>query len=106
MTRSRKETGQGVAVSDKSEIRTRKPRLYKVLLLNDDYTTMDFVVFILQSIFHLENNRAQKVMLAVHEQGSGLAGIYPKDVAETKIFAVHQMARQSGFPLRCNMEPE
>lgn len=80
--------------------------LFKVFLLNDDYTTMDFVVYILEKIFHKPRLEATKIMLYVHHNGKGLAGIYPKDIAETKVDMVHSLARQAGFPLRCIIEKE
>lgn len=84
----------------------KKPSLYKVVLLNDDYTTMDFVVFILENIFDKDNLEATQIMLSVHKKGSGIAGIYTKEIAETKIKEVHDLARANNFPLRCTMEPE
>lgn len=82
------------------------PSLYKVYLLNDDYTTMDFVVHVLETVFHKPLMEAIQIMLYVHRNGKGLAGIYPKDIAETKIAIVHDMAKAEGFPLRCVMEKE
>jgi ATP-dependent Clp protease adaptor protein ClpS len=83
----------------------KEPQMYKVLLLNDHYTTMEFVVLILEQVFHKTAEEATAVMLAVHRAGSGLAGLYPKEVAETKIVIVQHMARKEGFPLQCAMEP-
>lgn len=83
-----------------------QPRRHKVLLLNDHYTTMDFVVMVLQHIFHKTPEEATRVMLVVHRQGMGLAGIYVKDIAEMKCLAVHALAREHGFPLRCTTEPD
>jgi len=85
---------------------TKKPELYKVLLLNDDYTTMEFVVEILESVFHKQPADAFRIMMAVHTQGKGLCGVYPHEVAETKVDAVVERAREHGFPLRAAMEPE
>jgi ATP-dependent Clp protease adaptor protein ClpS len=85
---------------------TRKPHLYKVFLLNDDYTTMDFVVHILETVFHKSPLEAARIMLHVHKKGMGLAGVYTREVAETKISAVHDYAREKEFPLRCLMEKE
>ena len=93
-------------VLERSEQETRKPELYKVLLLNDDYTTMDFVVEILESVFHKGPAEAYRIMLAVHTQGKGLCGVYPFEVAETKVATVVERARENGFPLRAAMEPE
>ena len=85
---------------------TKKPELYKVLLLNDDYTTMDFVVEVLESVFHKQPAEAYRIMMAVHIQGKGLCGVYPHEVAETKVATVIDLARQNGFPLLAAMEPE
>ena len=85
---------------------TKKPELYKVLLLNDDYTTMEFVVEILESVFHKQPAEAFRIMMAVHTQGKGLCGVYPHEVAETKVDTVMERAREQGFPLRAAMEPE
>lgn len=80
------------------------PPMYKVLLHNDDYTTMEFVVEILQKVFHKTVAEATGIMLLVHKTGAGLCGIFTEDVAETKVEIVHHLARKSGFPLRCSME--
>lgn len=85
---------------------TKKPELFKVLLLNDDYTTMDFVVEILESVFNKAPAEAYRIMMAVHTQGQGLCGVYPFEVAETKVSTVVELARSNGFPLRATMEPE
>jgi ATP-dependent Clp protease adaptor protein ClpS len=85
---------------------TKKPELYKVLLLNDDYSTMEFVVEVLETIFHKAPAEAFRIMMAVHTQGKGLCGVYPYEVAETKVDAVVERARENGFPLRAAMEPE
>ncbi len=84
----------------------KRPPLFKVLLHNDDYTTMEFVVDILQSIFNKPTADAVRIMLNVHENGIGVAGVYPAEVAETKVDKVHTLARKSGYPLRCSVEPE
>lgn len=84
----------------------KEPPLFRVLLLNDHYTTMEFVVAVLEQVFHKSAAEATEIMLAVHRAGSGLAGTYPKEVAETKIAVVHHMARKESFPLQCVMEPE
>ena len=86
--------------------KTERPRLYKVLLHNDHYTTMDFVVDVLIGIFGHTPEDAIRIMLAVHESGIGVAGVYPAAVAETKIAHVHDLAQEHGYPLRCSMEPE
>lgn len=104
MSKSKEQFREDVAVKERT--RTSEPKLYKVILLNDDYTTMDFVVQVLRFIFHLSIVEAEKVMLSVHHHGSGVAGVYPKEVAETKVLAVHQFARQNEYPLKCLMQPE
>lgn len=82
------------------------PKLYQVLLHNDHYTTMEFVVFILQKIFNKPYEDAMRIMLKVHREGIGVAGIYIRSVAEAKVETVHKLARQNGFPLRCSIKPE
>jgi ATP-dependent Clp protease adaptor protein ClpS len=104
MTGSDRQTNGEILERTKQE--TKKPELYKVLLLNDDYSTMEFVVEILESIFHKEPAEAFRIMMAVHTQGKGLCGVYPYEVAETKVDAVVERARENGFPLRAAMEPE
>lgn len=98
------------SVQEKSETRDREvvqePPQYKVLLHNDDYTTMDFVVMILQTVFLKNTEEATNIMLNVHHQGMGIAGIYTREIAETKIAIVHQMAKQHQFPLRCSLEKD
>jgi ATP-dependent Clp protease adaptor protein ClpS len=83
---------------------TKKPPLYRVFLLNDDYTTMDFVVQMLETVFHKSAVEATRIMLFVHKQGRGLAGVYERQIAEAKITEVHEQARVQGYPLRCTME--
>lgn len=85
---------------------TQRPRLYRVLLLNDDYTPMDFVVEVLQGYFRKSETEARLIMLAVHHKGQGVAGVYTRDVAETKVAQVTAHARQAGHPLRLVAEPE
>lgn len=77
------------------------PRLYEVLLLNDDYTSMEFVVTILMNVFHKSADAATGIMLAVHRQGEGIAGVYPLEIAETKVDQVRRLAIEAQFPLRC-----
>lgn len=86
--------------------KTRRPPLYKVILLNDDYTPMDFVVSVLKRFFNKSDPEAQKIMMAVHNQGAGIAGIYPFELAETKVYQVNEFARGHRFPLKCIMEKE
>ena len=84
----------------------KKPSKYKVLMLNDDYTTMDFVVDILKKVFGHSTLAATSIMLNIHKHGRGLAGIYTKEIAEAKVSQVHSAARSRGFPLKCEMEKE
>ncbi len=84
--------------------KTKPPKLYKVVLLNDDYTTMDFVVEVLQTIFGMDFERANQVMLKVHQEGSAVCGVSPKDLAETKVAQVVAFARRHEHPLRCVTE--
>ena len=84
----------------------KEPSMYKVLLHNDDYTTMDFVVEILMLVFNKSPEAATRIMLNVHERGVGMCGVYTYDVAETKVDTVHALAQEHGFPLRCSMEEE
>jgi len=93
-------------VLERTRQETKKPDLFKVLLLNDDYTTMEFVIEILETIFHKQPAEAHRIMMMVHTQGKGLCGVYPFEVAETKVATVTDRARESGFPLRAAMEPE
>lgn len=78
--------------------------MYKVLLHNDDYTTMDFVVMVLELVFHKDKTEANRVMMNVHHRGVGIAGIFSRDVAETKIAIVHELAHRNEFPLKCSLE--
>lgn len=81
-----------------------EPARFKVLLHNDDYTTMDFVVLILQSVFNKDMETATEIMLNVHKKGIGVAGIYSRDVAETKVAVVQELSRKNEHPLKCTME--
>jgi ATP-dependent Clp protease adaptor protein ClpS len=104
MAETDRQTGGEVLERTKRE--TKKPELFKVVLLNDDYTTMDFVVEILEDVFHKQPAEAFRIMMQVHTQGKGLCGVYPFEVAETKVATVVDRARENGFPLRAAMEPE
>ena len=81
----------------------QEPPLYKVLLHNDDYTTMDFVVMVLVTVFAKNSDEATRIMLNVHHQGIGIAGVYTREVAETKVAIVHRLARRHQFPLKCTL---
>ena len=85
---------------------TKEPKRYRVILLNDDFTTMDFVVHILETIFSKSPSEATQIMLQVHKSGRGVAGIFSKQIAEAKIDQVHVQAQREGFPLKCSMEEE
>ncbi len=91
-----------VLTRDREEL--REPRLYKVLLHNDDYTTMDFVVMILEEIFHKSTEEATRIMLNVHHRGVGVAGVYTREIGETKVALVHRLARKNQYPLKCSLE--
>lgn len=93
-------------IKEETRQELKTPSLYKVLLLNDDYTTMDFVVRVLEMVFQKPPTEATQIMLHVHKRGVGLCGVYTRDIAETKIETVHHLAREEGFPLRCAMEKE
>ncbi|MEW5745588.1 MAG: ATP-dependent Clp protease adapter ClpS [Nitrospirota bacterium] len=93
-------------LEEKTRQKPKTPRQYRVILLNDDYTTMDFVVQVLETVFHKSTPEATRIMLNVHKNGKGVAGVYTKDIAETKVAAVHDMARKRQFPLKCIMEQE
>ena len=82
------------------------PRLYKVIFHNDDYTTMEFVTLVLKVFFHKSDTEATHIMLTVHKKGAGVAGLYPRDIAETKVAQVTDFARQNGMPLLLTTEPE
>lgn len=100
------ENDAGTITKVKPEKKLKRPRLYRVLLHNDDYTTREFVVHVLQRVFHLGEQDAIRVMLHVHHNGVGVAGVFTKEVAETKIQRVEQLAKEHEFPLRLTMEPE
>ena len=88
------------------EERTKEPPKYKVILLNDDYTTFDFVIHVLVVVFKKPHLEAIQITMDVHKRGHGLCGIYTKEIAETKVETVHQMSEAAGYPLRCVMEEE
>ena len=99
-----REHDEGILTESEQEL--KKPSLYKVLLHNDDYTTMDFVVFVLQTVFHHTDQDALRIMLLVHQQGVGIAGVFTYEIAETKVAKVAQLAQEHEFPLLCTMEEE
>jgi len=91
--------------SPESEISTKEPSLYSVFLLNDDFTTQDFVIEVLKQFFFKSDEEAFKLMLDVHNKGRAQVGVFTKEIAETKVFLVHQAAKENSYPLKCSMEP-
>ncbi len=86
--------------------KVKEPSMYRVFLINDDYTPMDFVVDILTTVFHKTAESAVQIMMNVHEKGSGVCGVYTYEIAETKTETVHSLAEENGYPLRSRMEKE
>jgi ATP-dependent Clp protease adaptor protein ClpS len=95
--------GDGLALQE-ARPKLKKPRMYRVVLLNDDYTPMDFVVEVLQSIFSLPHEKATQIMLHVHTKGKGICGVYSFEIAETKVVEANDYSRQNDHPLQCSME--
>ena len=100
----RPDNGQGAVVAERKAQRTKPPRMYQVLMLNDDYTPMEFVVMVLQQYFQRDLETATLIMLKIHHEGRAVCGVYPKDVAATKVELVVAAARRVGHPLQCTME--
>ncbi len=98
--------GTGIEIVTRTRVQTRKPSLYRVLLLNDDYTPMEFVVFILENFFNRSRDQAMRIMLHVHQKGVGVCGVFTFEVAETKVAQVLDLARRHEHPLQCVMEKE
>jgi ATP-dependent Clp protease adaptor protein ClpS len=98
--------GTGTATRSRPKARLTPPTMWKVILYNDDFTTQEFVVWILMTVFRKPEPEAVHIMLSVHQRGKGVAGLYPYDVADTKIGQVKNLAEQREFPLLCTMEPE
>ncbi|HEY0958250.1 MAG TPA: ATP-dependent Clp protease adapter ClpS [Novosphingobium sp.] len=97
--------GEGqVGIATKTRAKPKKPSQFKVLMLNDDYTPMEFVVMVLKRIFHMDLEQATRVMLHVHQKGVGVCGIFPYEIAETKVNQVMDFARQNQHPLQCTLE--
>ncbi len=92
-------------VITEQSIDVKEPKPYRVVLYNDNYTTMDFVVYVLETIFHHSSNMAEKIMLDVHQKGKGIAGTYTRDIAETKALQTRMLAKEHKFPLKCIAEP-
>jgi ATP-dependent Clp protease adaptor protein ClpS len=104
MAETQRQTGEKVLERTKQQ--TKEPERFRVILLNDDYTTMDFVVDVLESIFNKPPAEAFRIMMQVHTQGRGMCGVYPFEIAETKVAAVEDRARDNGFPLKAVLEKE
>ncbi len=93
-----------IGIVTKTRPKTRKPSMWRVIMLNDDYTPMEFVVFVLERFFAKSHEEATQIMLTVHQKGAGVCGVFPYDVAETKISQVMDLARENQHPLQCTME--
>ena len=93
-------------VETRTERKVKRPRLFKVLMHNDDYTTRDFVVWVLQAVFQKSDADALRIMLHVHQTGIGVAGLYSREIAETKVQKTERLARENEYPLRLTIEPE
>lgn len=102
-TKQRHTTNDGLAIQE-AKPRLKRPPLYKVILLNDDYTPMDFVIHVLQKFFAMDHEKATQIMLHVHTRGMGVCGIFNRDIAETKVAMVNQFSRENQHPLKCTME--
>ncbi|MDE0944713.1 MAG: ATP-dependent Clp protease adapter ClpS [Alphaproteobacteria bacterium] len=94
----------GTGVATKTKPKTKKPSMYRVLLMNDDYTPMEFVIHVLERYFNKDEQEATQIMLHVHQKGVGVCGIFPFEIAETKVMQVTDLARKNQHPLQCNME--
>ncbi|MFN7264823.1 MAG: ATP-dependent Clp protease adapter ClpS [Phenylobacterium sp.] len=99
-------TGDRSAVITQTKTRTQRPSMYRVLILNDDYTPMEFVVYVLEQYFHKSREEATRIMLHVHQTGVGVCGVYTSEVAETKVAQVIDTARRHQHPLQCTMEKD
>jgi ATP-dependent Clp protease adaptor protein ClpS len=106
MTERWTEEQGGVATEQQTQQKVDKPRMYKVLLHNDNYTTMEFVVLVLMSIFRKPESEAVRIMLDVHHKGIGVVGVYPHEIAETRVRQVMELAQREQYPLLCTLEAE
>jgi len=99
--------GGGIGViAERVRPKAKKPPLYKVLLLNDDYTPMEFVVYLLMQLFNMSQDKAEQIMLHIHTRGLGVCGVFPREIAETKVRQTLELARKNQHPLQCTMERE
>lgn len=98
--------GVGTGIATRTRTRTKKPSMYRVLILNDDYTPMEFVVYVLERYFNKSREQATEIMLHVHNHGVGVCGVFTFEVAETKVAQVLDLARRNEHPLQCTMEKE
>lgn len=98
--------GIGTNIATRTKVRTKRPSMYRVLLLNDDYTPMEFVVYVLERYFNKSREQATQIMLHVHNHGVGVCGVFTYEVAETKVAQVLDLARRNEHPLQCTMEKE
>jgi len=105
MTDTDHKSGDGLAVQE-AKPALKRPDMYKVLLINDDYTPMDFVIMLLQSVFRLDHESAAQIMMHVHTKGVGICGVFTREVAETKVRQVMDLSQKGEHPLQCTMEPE
>ena len=106
MPRRETQDAPGVATQTRPKEKVQQPRPFKVLLHNDDYTTMEFVVWVLMSVFHHDETTATQIMLHIHRTGLGVAGVYPHEIAEARASRVEALAREHEYPLRCTVEAE
>ena len=102
----KKDIDQDSLVLTKTKPKTKKPSMYKVLLLNDDFTPMEFVVLILERFFNVDHQQAVSIMLTIHQKGLAVVGIYPHEIAETKVAQVMEFSQKNQHPLQCTMEKE
>lgn len=102
-SQQREDRDEGLVVQE-AKPKVRRPPLYKVILLNDDYTPMEFVVYVLERFFSMDRDRATQVMLHVHTRGMGVCGVFTREIAETKVSLVNDFSRQHQHPLLCTME--
>ena len=96
----------GTILAERAKPKVKKPPLYKVLLLNDDYTPMEFVVYLLRRFFGMSTEKAEQVMIHIHTRGLGVCGVFPREIAETKVRQTLELAQQNQHPLQCTMERE